>query len=127
MIAVNYIVLAFLAIAFIVLGIGFLLLITKNMRQGRVVRQHLARRVETLRMSRMLKALGLDFSKYLHTVPISKINDSMNRCETCDTTDECDTRLTESSINIDNIEFCPNQECLQQLVELEKQKSEQPL
>ena len=123
MIVVNYIVLALLAIAFVVLAVGFLMLITRNMRQGRVVRQHLARRVESLRMSRLLNSLGIDFSKYLHIVPISKINDTMNKCETCLTSDYCDEQLAKPNLTIDNIDYCPNSDCLRQFHEMEKNQA----
>lgn len=123
MVAVNYLLLAILAIAFMVLGFGFLLLITRNMRQGRVVRQHLAKRVETLRMSRMLQSLGIDFNKYLHTEPVSKINESMNKCDVCVTTDTCDARLDKSDIALDNIEFCPNKDSLNEYAQRVKSES----
>lgn len=112
MIILNYIVIALIAIAFIVLSTAFLLLITRNMKQGQNVRKHLAQRVESLRMSKMLRALGIDYSSYLYNGPLHIINDSMNKCEKCPTTDQCDEALGQGTINPDEIDFCPNQECL---------------
>lgn len=117
---INFIIYAVIAIAFLVLSISFLVLITRNMRQGRVVRELLAERVETLRMSKMLRALGIDFSQYLHTVPLNKINDSMNKCESCPTIEQCDDELKGGAIKAENIDFCPNQECLSKFTELNK-------
>jgi hypothetical protein len=90
------------------------------MQQGKVVRQKIAQRVESLRMSKMLKALGLDFSQYLYTVPLHKINDSMNKCESCHTTDICDNKLQQGHIEPDQIDFCPNHECLGKFSEMSK-------
>lgn len=122
MTVLNTIALIIIAIAFMALSIAFLLLITKNMQQGRVVRQQLAKRVESLRMSKMLRALGIDFSSYLHTVPLTKINDSMNKCENCSTLDICDDRLQQDKISPEDIDFCPNQDCLSKFSELNKKE-----
>lgn len=117
----NYIIMALMAIAFIVLSVGFVLLIMRNVKQGRVVRHKLAERVESLRMSKMLKALGVDFSSYLHQVPVNKINESMNNCDDCSTIDECDVKLQKETLKPEEIDFCPNQECLSKFTELSKQ------
>lgn len=117
---INYIVLAILGIALTVVSLYFLILIANNVRQGRVVRKLLAERVESLRMSKMLHALGLDFNKYLHSVPLCQINESIGKCETCSTTDECDQKLKVDKVGIKDIGFCPNQECLGQFHKLEK-------
>lgn len=118
----NYIIMAVMAIAFIVLSVGFVLLITRNVKQGRVVRHKLAERVESLRMSKMLAALGIDFSSYLHQIPLNKISESMNKCDDCSTLDQCDDKLQQEIIKPEEIDFCPNQECLTKFTELKKQE-----
>jgi len=123
MVVFNYILLIVIALALFVLSIAFVLLITRNVRQGLVVRQQLARRVETLRMSKMLRALGLDFSAYLHTMPISKISDSMSKCENCDTLGQCDEQLKQEEIKPEDIDFCPNQDCLSKFSELQDKET----
>lgn len=107
--------------AFIMLSLYFLLLITKNVKQGQVVRQKLAKRVETLRMTKMLSSLGLDFNQYLHSVPLSKVSESMGKCESCPTTEICDQKLKLDNLEIKDINFCPNQESLGQFSEQKKQ------
>ncbi len=109
---ISYLLLAILGMAFTLLSLYFLLLITKNVKQGRVVRQKLAKRVESLRMTKMLRRLGLDFNQYLHTVPLNKVSDSMGKCESCPTTEICDEKLKQESLEIQDIDFCPNQKCL---------------
>ena len=115
---INFFLLALLALSVVLLSVFFVLLIQKNVRQGRVARQQLAQRVEGLRMSRMLKALGLDFDKYLHQVPTYRISQSMDKCESCPTTDQCDEKLKQDTIKADELGFCPNQDCLGKHVDL---------
>lgn len=104
----------FSLIGLLIAGLGgfFVYLIRSNMRQGRTIRAQLAQRVESLRMSKMLGKLGLDFDSYLHRVPLHKINESMNKCETCTTTEQCDEKLQQDVISAKEIDFCPNHECL---------------
>jgi HAMP domain-containing protein len=116
--AISYIIFAILGIAFVALALFFLLLISRNVVQGKMVREKLAKRVEELRMSKMLRALGLDFSKYLYSVPIHKINESMKKCETCSTTDQCDAQLKQETTRVQDVDFCPNQACLGKFTEL---------
>jgi len=112
MVVINNILLILIGCAFIVLMAGFFLVITRNMRQGRVFRRGLAENLETLRMGKMLRALGIDTSSYLHLVPISQINASMKKCEDCDVTEVCDDRLQAGNLHKGAIDFCPNQQCL---------------
>ena len=120
MVYFSYFTFIVLGIVFSILALFFILLISKNMQQGKIVRQKIAQRVESLRMSKMLKALGLDFSQYLYTVPLHKINDSMNKCEQCPTTDICDEKLQQPHIEPEQIDFCPNHECLGKFSEMSK-------
>ena len=116
----SYLIFITIGITFLILAVFFVLLISKNMRQGMEVRRSIAARVESLRMSKMLRALGLDLSRYLYTVPLHKINDSMNKCEACQTTEVCDDKLQSGHIEPDQIGFCPNHECLGKFSEISK-------
>jgi len=120
MVYFSYFAFIVLGIVFLVLALFFVILISKNMKQGKVVRQRLAQRVESLRMSKMLRALGLDLTQYLYTVPITKINDSMKKCEHCPTTDICDDNLQKGHLETDEIDFCPNHECLGKFKQMEQ-------
>ena len=120
MTVVSYIILGLIAVIMGVLIVSFVLLINRNMQQGREVRELLAKRVEGLRMSRMLSALGVNFNSYLHKVPLHRINESMRNCESCPTTGQCDEVLKQESVTPQEIDFCPNQNCLGKFVELDK-------
>lgn len=119
----SFILLTLMGSAMLLLAFSFALLVKRNIQQGTLVREQLAKRVESLRMSKMLKALGLDFQGYLYRVPLSKINSSMKNCENCATTDQCDDMLQQPQIDPAQIDFCPNQACLTQFTQLEKSKA----
>jgi len=120
---INYLLLLLVGLAFIVLLVGFVLVITRNVRQGMLFRQKIARRMEHLRMEKMLRALGLDLSSYLHNVPASQVLQSAKRCEECSTVDVCDAQLAKGKLETDEIDFCPNQSELSQFEQAEKQRS----
>ncbi len=122
---ISYILLAILGIAFTIVGLYFLILITRNVKQGLVVRQELAKRVESLRMAKLLNRLGIDLNQYLHIVPLTKISESMGKCESCPTIDICDQKLKEDRLVIKDIDFCPNQQCLDELRKLKEKSIEQ--
>jgi len=120
---INYIILAIIGIAFVVLSIAFLLLIAKNMKQGGIARKHLAKRVESMRMSRMLRALRLNLDQYLNYVPLVKIKHSMYQCENCTAIEQCDQKLEEGNLGFKDIDFCPNQACLKHFHHLKDSNS----
>jgi hypothetical protein len=94
------------------------------MKQGFGVREAWARRIQSLPMSRMLAAVGIDFDSYLHRVPLSKINESMNNCEHCDTLEQCEQQLAQPTTTTDDIGFCPNQECLTRFKGMQEQENQ---
>ena len=116
---INNLLLLMIALAFVVMTVGFLLVISKNVRQGMLFRQKLAARMRALRMDKMLSALGMDLSSYLHNVPASRVIESANRCQDCMATDECDDRLAAGAVATDAIDFCPNQDELSQFKQAE--------
>ena len=115
---ISMLVLGIMALAVGILSVGFVWLISRSISQGADVRVELAQRVESLRMSKMLKKFGLDFDHYLHQVPLSQIKKSMNNCENCTTTQQCDEALKQEVVDPQAIEFCPNHECLGRFSEL---------
>ena len=112
MIMLNYVLLILLGFAFIALMAGFFLLIAQNMRQGRVFRRNVAQHIETLRMGKMLGALGIDTSAYLHDLPMHQVNAEVKLCQSCENTGTCDDKLQNDSLTPDDVDFCPNQQSL---------------
>ena len=123
MTALSLIVITVFVLAIGTVAIAFLLLINKNLQQGQTIRQRLAERVHGLRMAKMLSKLGIDFDQYLHQVPLHKINESMDKCDDCQTVGLCDEALKQPEIKPENIDFCPNQSCLTRVSELQHKES----
>ena len=87
-----------------------------NMKAGMKYRQELARKLDSLRLGKMLAALGMDLNEYLASNPAVDIRDQMERCNACDNTEECDDKLSSNAIDADRIGFCNNEESLRDLV-----------
>ncbi len=109
---INTMLLIIVGLAFIVLAAGFVYVIVRNVRQGRVFREKLAARVESLRMGRMLRARGIDVAAYLHQTHVSEISQHASQCDQCETTDICDSHLARGKLDASDIGFCPNQHSL---------------
>lgn len=86
-----------------------------NMKKGRKYRQSLSKKVEQLRLNKMLIALGIDPNSYLHDEHITDIHKHMERCQACENTEECDEALATNNVNPDGISYCNNEESLQKI------------
>lgn len=87
-----------------------------NMKRGRKYRQALAKKIEQLRLNKMLLALGIDPNAYLHDEHIADIHKHMERCEACENTEKCDEDLSTNNINPDEISYCNNEQSLKNIV-----------
>lgn len=104
---ISFILLAVLALSMVMVSIFFVYVISKNMQQGRIFRRKLALSLQQLRMCKIIHALGLDFDVYLHTSTVQNINHNMSQCKNCSSTQACDEKLSQQSIELKEIEFCP--------------------
>ena len=86
-----------------------------NMKAGMKYRQELARKLDHLRLGKMLAALGMDLDEYLATNPAVEIKNQMERCAACSSTEECDDKLATQAIDADRIGFCNNEESLRRM------------
>ncbi|HHO58775.1 MAG TPA: hypothetical protein ENJ64_00935 [Thiotrichales bacterium] len=91
--------------------------IARNLINGRKFHQSLEREFDRLRLSRMLGALGIDKTRYIHKLQVVDIKQQMESCSQCKNTDECDSKLDKGEIDIDAIDFCNNEESLKQIKE----------
>jgi hypothetical protein len=98
---------------------AFLLLlpiaIVFNYRAGMKYRAVLAERLNTLRLGRMLGALGIDIEAYLSSERVVDIHQHMQRCAECTNIASCDAGLVDGSITPDTIGFCNNEQSLRDL------------
>jgi Tfp pilus assembly protein PilV len=115
---VNAVLLALLGLSIGVLSLFFVLVIGKNVRQGRGARRQMTERLESLRLANLLKSLGLDLSNYLHNEASYRICQNMDKCENCTSAAQCEQRLKQGSVTVQELEFCPNRESLAHFVEL---------
>lgn len=99
--------------AFVVL---LVLAIMFNVQAGQRYRENLAKKLDQLRLGKMLSALGIDSETYLHSERIVDIHQQMNRCSGCANTDQCDDQLLEGVVRSDEIDFCNNERSLQEML-----------
>jgi Family of unknown function (DUF6455) len=88
-----------------------------NFRSGMKYRTALAERLDSLRLGRMLAALGIDIDSYLSSERVVDIHQHMQRCSDCSNIGPCDAGLVDGSINPDSIGFCNNEQSLRELVQ----------
>lgn len=97
-----------------------LIAIVFNLSAGKRYRQSLARQLHTLRLSKMLTALGVDVEDYLHSERVVDIHAQMQRCSGCSQTDQCDDKLADGQIASDQLGFCNNEQTLVTMIERKK-------
>jgi hypothetical protein len=111
--------LAVLTLAFTVLLASAIVF---NLNAGKKYRTSLANRVDQLRLSKMLTALGIDVDTYLHTERIVDIQQHMDRCSACDNVEKCDDQISTGQLDAADIGFCNNEQSLQKIA----RKNSQP-
>ena len=90
--------------------------IMRNVIVGMEFRKNLARKVDALRLNKMLAALGIDINSYLHTERVIDIEQHIDKCSACQNTETCDDQLTKGTIQTSNIDYCNTEKALQQIV-----------
>jgi hypothetical protein len=88
----------------------------RNVVVGMEFRKSLARKVNALRLNKMLAALGIDTNSYLHSERVIDIEEHIDRCSSCENTEICDDQLAKGTIQANNIDYCNNEESLQHIV-----------
>jgi len=114
---VSIIIGGFLALFLLYVIVRMSYVIMRNVIVGMQFRKQLASKVEALRLNRMLAALGIDVSSYLHSERVLDIEEHIDRCSACDNTETCDDQLAKGSIQVDSIDYCNNEKSLQQIVD----------
>jgi hypothetical protein len=88
----------------------------RNVIVGMEFRKSLARKVNALRLNKMLAALGIDINNYLHSERVIDIEEHIDKCSACQNTEICDDQLAKGTIQANNIDYCNNEESLQHIV-----------
>ena len=90
--------------------------IMRNVIVGMEFRKNLAKKIDALRLNKMLAALGIDIYSYLHSERVIDIEDQIDKCSSCQNTETCDDQFAKGSIQASNIDYCNNEKSLQQIV-----------
>ena len=90
--------------------------IMRNVIVGMEFRKNLARKVDALRLNKMLAALGIDINNYLHSERVIDIEEHIDKCSACQSTETCDDQLAKGTIQASNIDYCSNEKSLQHIV-----------
>ena len=80
-----------------------------NLINGRKFHYSLEKQFSQLRLSKMLTALGINKTHYIHQTSVNDIHQQMNSCSACKNTGICDEKLAATDIDITGIEFCNNE------------------
>lgn len=106
------------AIAYVILRLA--VVIAFNVKTGILFRRKLAGKINDLRLSRMLAALGIDINHYLHNERVVDISTQMNRCVDCENTQTCDEDMLNGEVSIEHIDYCNNEQTLKEMVNANK-------
>lgn len=112
----SLIITSLLAAVMLYLLVRLPLAIFGNLRAGHRFRQGLAQTLDDLRLSRMLRHLGIDSATYLHKEQALEIKKHMDRCDNCDAQSTCDQFLEEPpKPHVESLGFCANIENLKEM------------
>lgn len=98
---------------YLILRVSYVIM--RNVIVGMEFRKNLARKVDALRLSKMLGALGIDINRYLHNERVIDIEDQIERCSNCQNTATCDEQIAGGTVQPGNIDYCNNEASLQQI------------
>ncbi|MCW5587224.1 MAG: hypothetical protein KIS75_13915 [Chromatiales bacterium] len=113
---VSLVITLLLAGLMLLLVVRLPLAILSNLRAGHRFREGLADALAELRLSRMLKYLGIDAATYLHKEQAVEIKKHMERCDACDAKSRCDQVLdNEPAADAEHLGFCANIDDLKEI------------
>ena len=104
----SLIILSLLGIALAWFIVMMMIRIRNNVVNGLDYRTALRTEISSLRLNRMLAALGINRERYLHQENVIEIHKHMERCRDCSNTETCDDKLENNTIEKGNIDFCNN-------------------
>jgi len=108
---------ALITLLILIVVIVMAVAVVNNFRVGLRFRDELARRIKFLRMDKMLKKRHINLRHYLHTEPITNIENQIRNCESCSVIKECDQAIKDSPST--DLSFCPNHEDFESITTIE--------
>lgn len=110
----NWFTLSVVGVALALFATSLAWAILHNLREGQAFRAQLARRLEALRLQRLMRMLGLDPGRYLHQQRIVDVERHMRACAQCPETGRCDQALEQHQPEA-IAEYCANYSDLKML------------
>ncbi|MEJ2308481.1 MAG: DUF6455 family protein [Gammaproteobacteria bacterium] len=107
-----------LLLAALVMGVVVMMPIAigRNLVRGHAYRNRLDNELSGLRLSKMLRFLGIDKAAYLHRQPSVEIREHMEKCDSCGDKALCDDTLAGNNTTAEvDLSFCANIDSLQAL------------
>ncbi len=83
-----------------------------NYLREREMRRDLIRRVEVLPLPHVVQALGINMSRYFFASPYQRLDECVQKCESCGSSQQCQTQLASPEISLAKLMFCPLREQL---------------
>lgn len=118
----NWFTLSVVGLAMALFAFSLAWAILHNLREGQAFRAQLARRLEQLRLQRLMRMLGLDPGRYLHQERIVDVERHMRACAQCPETARCDQALEQHQPEAVT-SYCANYPELKELRDKEKHLS----
>ena len=103
----SYVLVIMTALAVAVAGICIVRNSQKKCIKNRKLRRDLIQRIENLPLPRAIQMMGLSFSKFFYSTPLSQVHNSVQLCEACASTQKCESTLAAPQGSSIEIDFCP--------------------
>lgn len=103
----NWLTLAVVGFSLTFFSLALAWAILHNLREGKAFRHQLARRLEQLRLHRLMELMGLSTGQYLHRERIVDVERHLRACASCTQTSRCDQILDRAEPEA-VADFCAN-------------------
>ena len=110
----NYVTIGFLLVIVAVIGMVAMtarITLSENSKVLNRIRDALRR----VRLFKMLQKRQVDVQSYLQNTDVSEIRQQIATCESCSSSQTCETALGSDETAIDDLSFCPNSAAIEQL------------
>lgn len=110
----NYFTISFLLVIVAVIGILAMtarIMLSENSKVLNRIRDALRR----VRLFKMLQKRQVDVQSYLQNTDVSEIRQQIATCESCSSSQTCETALESNETAINDFSFCPNNAAIEQL------------
>jgi rRNA maturation endonuclease Nob1 len=108
----SFLLVFFTAFMMALLGVAIVRKNQLKFQRQRQMRKELKQRIETLPILKVTEALGISFAKFFYATPVKQMHESVQRCEACSATEQCESKLSKPELSLSELHFCPVKDCL---------------